>query len=250
MEFKIRESVSKEKLLSWLEKYKEETKCEGVVLGISGGKDSTVVAMLAKKVWGDNVVGVMMPNGTQADIADSIEIVEKLGLRNCTVNLADAFNALCAEIEEKASLEISRQARTNIPPRMRMTTLYAIAQTLGYRVIGTGNASEAFIGWTTKWGDGAYDLNPIAGLTCTEVMALGASLAKEFGLDEKFARKAPSDGLTGKTDEDNFGFTYAQLDKYILSGECDSDEVRAKIEKMHAASAHKRKMPERFGIDG
>ena len=249
MENKIRECVRREKVLAWLEKYKEETKCEGVVLGISGGKDSTVVAMLAKKVWGDNVVGVMMPNGTQADIADSIEIVEKLGLRHCTVNLADAFSALCAEIEKKSSLEISRQAKTNIPPRMRMTTLYAIAQTLGYRVIGTGNASEAFIGWTTKWGDGAYDLNPIAGLTCTEVMALGASLAKEFGLDEKFARKAPSDGLTGRTDEDNFGFTYAELDNYILNGECESDEVREKIERMHKLSAHKRKMPEKFGVD-
>ena len=249
MSTEIRENLRLEKILAWLEKYKADTHCEGVVLGISGGKDSTVVAMLAKKVWGDNVVGVMMPNGEQIDIADSIEIVEKLGLRHCTVNLAAAFNSLCSEIEEKSSLEISKQAKTNIPPRMRMTTLYAIAQTLGYRVIGTGNASEAFIGWTTKWGDGAYDLNPIAGLTCSEVMALGASIAKEFGLDEKFARKAPSDGLTGKTDEDNFGFTYAELDNYIINGVCESDEVREKIDRMHKFSAHKRKMPEKFGVD-
>ena len=249
MSIKKRASESKEKILEWLEKYKRETGCEGVVLGISGGKDSTVVAMLAKKVWGDKVVGVMMPNGEQADIADSMEIVEKLALRHYTVNINSAFNSLCAEIEKKTSLEIARQARTNIPPRLRMTTLYAIAQTLGYRVIGTGNASEAFIGWTTKWGDSAYDLNPIASLTCTEVMELGASLAKEFGLDEKFAYKAPSDGLTGKTDEDNFGFSYAELDNYIINGELESDEARAKIDKMHAQSAHKRKMPERFGID-
>ena len=130
-----------------------------------------------------------------------------------------------------------------------MTTLYSIAQTLGYRVIGTGNASEAYIGWTTKWGDSAYDLNPIASLTCTEVMELGCLLSREFGLDERLAIKAPSDGLTGKTDEDNFGFTYKELDDYVLYGKEPSEEKLEKIKRMHAFSAHKRKMPMRYGIE-
>lgn len=125
-----------------------------------------------------------------------------------------------------------------------MTILYAVAQTLGYRVIGTGNASEAYIGWTTKWGDSAYDFNPIAHLTCTEVMALGDLLADEFGLNKKYVTKTPSDGLCGKTDEDSFGFTYATLDGYISGGMSNTDyETALKIEQMHQASEHKRNMP-------
>ena len=246
MSVKTRENVSKEKVLAWLWKYKTETNCPGVVLGISGGKDSTTVAMLAKKVWGDNVLGVLMPNGEQKDIEDSIEIVTALRLKSYTVNIGEAYRALLSEIEKSGACEVEKQAKTNSPPRLRMTTLYAIAQTFGYRVIGTGNASEAYIGWTTKWGDGAYDLNPIAGLTCSEVMQLGRELAREFGLDEKFAEKAPSDGLTGRTDEDNFCFTYEELDNYILNGEIASLQVKEKIDRMHKLSAHKRKMPERF----
>lgn len=135
-----------------------------------------------------------------------------------------------------------------IPQRIRMTTLYAIAQTLGYRVIGTGNASEAYIGWTTKWGDSAYDFNPIAHLTCTEVMSLGELLANEFGLNKKYVTKTPSDGLCGKTDEDSFGFTYATLDGYISGGMSSTDyETALKIEQMHQASEHKRNMPATLG---
>ena len=125
-----------------------------------------------------------------------------------------------------------------------MTVLYAIAQSLGYRVIGTGNASEAYVGWTTKWGDGAYDFNPIAHLTCTEVMALGELLADQFGLDKKYVVKTPSDGLCGKTDEDSFGFTYVALDDYISGDMTNIDyETVRKIEQMHQASEHKRNMP-------
>ena len=146
------------------------------------------------------------------------------------------FVANCPKVTDKA--------KTNIPPRIRMTVLYAIAQTLGYRVIGTGNASEAYIGWTTKWGDSAYDFNPIAHLTCTEIMALGDLLADEFGLNKRYVTKTPSDGLCGKTDEDSFGFTYATLDGYISGGMTNTDyETALKIEQMHQASEHKRNMP-------
>lgn len=236
METKLKE------ILDWLEQYKETTRCRGVVLGISGGKDSTVVAMLAKKVWGDNVFGVLLPNREQQDIDDAIDVVTTLGIDYRIVNIGKIYEATLSAIDHCPP--VTDKAITNIPPRIRMTVLYAIAQTLGYRVIGTGNASEAYVGWTTKWGDSAYDFNPIAHLTCTEVIALGDLLADEFGLNKKYVTKTPSDGLCGKTDEDSFGFTYATLDGYISGGMSNTDyETALKIEQMHQASEHKRNMP-------
>lgn len=235
------------RLLNWLERYKNETNCRGVVLGVSGGKDSTIVAMLAKKIWGKNVFGVLMPNGNQKDIKDSIDICEQLEIHYSKVNIGSAIKALSNEIEAQAC-KISEKSQTNIPPRIRMATLYAIAQSLGYRVIGTSNASERYIGWSTKWGDSVSDVNPIGNLTCTEVVEMGKILAKEFGLDEKFVSKKPSDGLTGKSDEENFGFSYEELDNWILFGEGVSKEVADKIEEMHKYSEHKREMPPIFVI--
>lgn len=232
------------KIIKWLEEYRDNTQCRGVVLGISGGKDSTTVAMLAKKVWGENVVGIMMPDGGQVDLADSIAICSELKLRNALVDIGSIVAQLIHSINvDVPFVDVSQKSITNIPPRVRMTTLYAIAQSMGYRVIGTGNASEAYIGWTTKWGDSAYDLNPIAGLTCGEVIQIGLELAKEFGLDEKYIVKKPSDGLTGMSDEDNFGFTYAELDGFINGVMPKSIEVGRKILDMHAASEHKRHLP-------
>lgn len=256
---KDRAKSNLEKVLSWLKNYKEETNCRGVVLGLSGGKDSTVVAMLAKKVWGaENVFGIIMPNGEQADIDDAIDIAEQLEIKNTIVNIGDTVTTLIRDIvlfEGRNHLggkdwfdngvQISGKAETNIPPRIRMTILYAIAQSIGYRVIGTGNASEAYIGWTTKWGDSANDFNPIAHLTCTEVIEIGKILAQELGLDEKYVNKSPADGLTGKTDEDNFGFTYEELDRYIHNDTSIPEETARKIEKLHAASEHKRQPPNR-----
>lgn len=256
---KNRAARNLEKILSWLKNYKEETNCKGVVIGISGGKDSTVVAMLAKKVWGDNVFGILMPNGQQTDIADSKNIVKSLKINHRTVNIETVYNSLIRAVENELieapwagggyhdfavnCPPVTDKAKTNIPPRIRMTILYAVAQTLGYRVIGTGNKSEAYIGWTTKWGDNAHDFNPIAHLTCGEVVELGKYLAKEFNLEEKYVSKAPSDGLTGKTDEDNFGFTYEQLDKWIKNDCNIPAEIIQKIERLHTASEHKRRLP-------
>ncbi len=236
------------KIFEWLEQYKETTQCRGVVLGISGGKDSTVVAMLAKKVWGDNVLGVLMPNGYQRDMDDSLNIVKSLGINYDIVDIETIYESLIDAVEAACCDEtrpcLTDKTKTNIPPRLRMTVLYTIAQTLGYRVIGTGNTSEAYIGWTTKWGDSAFDFNPIAHLTCTEVMALGELLADEFGLNKKYVTKTPSDGLCGKTDEDSFGFSYSTLDNYITGGVTNVDyETALKIEQMHQASEHKRNMP-------
>lgn len=231
-------------IIKWLNAYKEKTGCNGVVLGISGGKDSTTVAMLAKKVWGDNVIGVLMPNGHQADIADARQVVSTLGIQRIEVDISSVFSSLIDSIVNGGVI-VSDKSKTNIPPRIRMMTLYAIAQTVGYRVVGTGNASEAYIGWTTKWGDSAYDLNPIYHLTCTEVVELGLELAEEFGLDKELVQKIPSDGLTGKSDEDNFGFTYNLLDTWISKGILPDADIPtlSRIERLHDASEHKRSMP-------
>ena len=250
------------RILTGLEVYKNQTGCKGVVLGLSGGKDSTVVAMLAKRVWGNNVFAIIMPNGEQKDISDAITVAETLGIEYRAVNIETIYNNLVLNIEQQIGFtqgggkewipncpKISDKALTNIPPRIRMTILYAVAQTLGYRVIGTGNMSERYIGWFTKYGDGGCDLNPLGHLTCTEVVEAGKHLAKQFGLQEEFIVKTPADGLTGKYDEDNFGFTYAQLDSYIMSdslhdpGTCGDEEIDAKIRKLHEASEHKRTMP-------
>lgn len=232
----------KTKIINWLNEYKEKTNAKGVVLGVSGGKDSTVVAMLSKLVFGsDNVFGVIMPNGDQKDIDDSLTICKTLDIPYIIVNIKDSYDAILNQIH---GVEVSDKAKTNIPPRLRMTTLYAIAQTLGYRVIGTGNASERYIGWFTKYGDGGCDLNPIAHLTCTEVVKLGKELCKEFNLSEELIIKKPADGLTGKSDEENFGFTYKQLDDYIrMVDGSGSKEVDEKIEKLHKYSEHKLNMP-------
>lgn len=232
----------KDRIIQWLQKYKELTNCKGVVLGVSGGKDSTVVAMLSKLVFGDNIVGVIMPNGAQKDIDDAIKVCQVLNIEYKIVNIKETYDALLKDMP----IKISDKSKTNIPPRLRMTTLYAIAQTLGYRVIGTGNASERTVGWTTKWGDGAYDFNPIACLTCTEVVKLGIELAKEFGLDETLINKKPADGLTGKSDEDNFGFTYKQLDDWILLGTSGNNEIDDKIQLLRERGMHKQSMPKIF----
>lgn len=235
------------RIVSWLKRYKEMTNCKGVVIGISGGKDSTVVAMLAKKVWGDNVFGVMMPNGNQSDLSDSVAICSAIGIESAIVNIGEITSGLVQTINSTVqNINVSQKSITNIAPRMRMTTLYAIAQTMGYRVIGTGNASEAYIGWTTKWGDSAYDLNPIYNLTCSEVVELGLELAKEFNLPEHYITKKPSDGLTGRTDEDNFGFTYDELDAFIRSHDTIPTETAEKIRHLHDISNHKRSMPHVF----
>ena len=232
--------MSKDSIINWLNNYKEKTKCKGVVLGISGGKDSTVVAMLSKLVFGDNVVGVIMPNGAQKDIDDAIQVCQVLNIEYKIINIKETYDALLKDMP----IKISDKAKTNIPPRLRMTTLYAIAQTLGYRVIGTGNASERYIGWFTKYGDEGCDLNPIAHLTCTEVVELGKQLCEEFNLPINLIVKKPADGLTGKSDEENFGFTYKQLDDYIRFVDGSGNpEVDEKIEKLHKYSEHKLKMP-------
>lgn len=198
------------------------------VIGISGGKDSSVVAALCVEALGkDRVIGVLMPNGTQSDIDYSVKLVDFLKIPNITINIAEGVNGILDNIRE--CMGISEQTRINLPPRIRMATLYAVSQSLNGRVACTDNASESYIGYSTRWGDNVGDFCPLLNLTSDEVVAIGDTL----GLPYELTHKTPSDGLCGKTDEDNFGFTYETLNKYIRTGECEDETIKAKIDILH-----------------
>ena len=208
------------------------------VIGISGGKDSSVVAALCVEALGkDRVIGVLMPNGIQSDIDDAIKVVETLGIMYETVNIEDMVNAFFDNIgvmfvptrDGYEDYKISNQTNVNLPPRIRMTTLYAISQSLNGRVANTCNLSEDYVGYSTRWGDSVGDFSPLANLTSDEVVAIGDAC----GLPYELTHKVPADGLCGKTDEDNLGFTYAELNKYILTGECENEDVKVKIDFLH-----------------
>lgn len=207
------------------------------VIGISGGKDSTIVAALLVRALGkERVVGVMMPNGEQKDISDSRKVVEYLGIQNYTVNIKEAFdgemNALRA-----AGVEPGNDAIINTPPRLRMTTLYAIAQSLpnGGRVANTCNRSEDYVGYSTKYGDAAGDFSPCSDFLVNEMLRIGDAL----GLPSELIHKTPSDGLSGMSDEDKLGFTYDMLDKYVLTGICEDEAIKEKIDRLHRLNLHK-----------
>jgi NAD+ synthase len=204
------------------------------VIGISGGKDSSVVAALCVEALGkDRVIGIKMPCGEQPDIGDSNRLIQHLGIKSYTVNIWDAIIGL--DNQFPTDIEISKQNTINLPPRIRMATLYAISQSVNGRVVGTDNASEAYIGYSTRWGDNVADLMPILNFTSEEVVTIGDAL----GLPYELTHKIPSDGLCGKTDEDNFGFTYEALNKYIRTGEWDDDVVKEKIDWLHKKNLFK-----------
>ena len=226
----------KNDIVRWIKEWFEVNGkgCKGVV-GISGGKDSSVVAALLVEALGkENVVGVLMPKGEQFDIDVSKALVEHLGIQSYTVNINDAYNGLMNELQ-KSGVEINTQATTNLPPRLRMATVYAVSQSVNGRVANTCNLSEDWVGYSTRYGDSVGDFSPLSKLTVQEVKAIG----KVLGLPEMFVEKVPIDGLCGKTDEDNFGFTYAVLNKYIRTGVCEDEEVKAKIDQMHKKNLFK-----------
>ena len=212
----------KEQAIQWIKDYFEkngnsETKA---IIGISGGKDSSVVAALCCAALGkERVIGVMMPNGVQSDIADSIKLCNFLGIKNYTVNIGSAYEALSKEIKTVTQTEnTTPQFNTNTPSRLRMSTLYGIAALDGNaRISCNGNYSERLAGYFTIWGDGAGDFAPLANLFVDEVVQLGLDL----GLPEDLCVKAPADGMSGKTDEDNLGFTYAELKKVATGNEAE-----------------------------
>lgn len=246
---------TKNDIVEWIRKYFAENGPEcSAVIGISGGKDSSVTAALCTEALGkDRVVGVLMPDGEQSDIADSREIVDLLGIPSITVNIHDGVvglsNAIEAELKKGniAGTEgLSRDSRINLPPRLRMSTLYAVAQSLpkGGRVANTCNRSEDYIGYSTKYGDAAGDFSPLANLLVHEVIQIG----EVIGVPERLTRKTPSDGLSGMSDEDKIGFTYAVLDHYVLTGECENEETKKKIDRMHRLNLHKLQLMPTFPI--
>ena len=234
--------IVKDQVVQWIRDWFEENGpgCNAVV-GVSGGKDSSVVSALCAEALGkDRVIGVTMPNGVQPDIDDSMKLIRHLGIRHCQVNIGDTYNALMAEVEKQLQTldtEVSRQTIINMPPRLRMTTLYAVSQSLNGRVANTCNLSEDWVGYSTRYGDAAGDFSPLGGLTVQEVIAIG----KVLGLPIELVEKTPSDGLTGKSDEDNLGFTYAVLDRYIRTGICEDPQIKALIDKKHRNNLFKLK---------
>ena len=225
----------KDECVKWIQDFFEENgKGCNAVVGISGGKDSSVAAALCVEALGkDRVVGVLMPCGEQHDIDCAQQLVEHLGIQNYTINIFDAVEALKKQVSQ--SVEMNAQALTNLPPRIRMSTLYAVSQSVNGRVVNTCNLSEDWVGYSTRYGDAAGDFSPLCNLTVQEVKEIGALL----GLPKNLVQKTPIDGLCGKTDEDNLGFTYAMLDKYIREGVIEDEEIKAKIDSMHERNLFK-----------
>ena len=234
MEFCARKT--KEALIVWIRAWFEKNGRDcNAVIGISGGKDSSVCAALCVQALGkDRVIGVLMPNGTQSDIADSRQLVEYLGIRSVTVNIAGAVDAIHTQLRT-ARIAATAQTEINLPPRIRMSVLYAVSQSMNGRVINTCNLSEDWVGYSTRYGDSAGDVSLLGKLTVQEVKSLG----RELGLPENLVDKAPSDGLCGSTDEQKLGFSYAVLDRYIREGYCEDSVIREKIDELHRANRFK-----------
>ncbi len=228
----------KDEVVRWIQSWFEENgKGCNAVIGISGGKDSSIVAALCKEALGkERVIGVLMPNGEQRDIADSKALVKYLGIPFYICNVQESVDGVLKSLE-KSGVEISRQTRVNLPPRIRMSTLYALSQSKNGRVANTCNLSEDFVGYSTRYGDAAGDFAPLGKLTVQEVKAIG----RELDLPDFLVEKIPSDGLTDRTDEDNLGFTYAVLDNYIRTGVCENEETKARIDRLHRLNEFKLK---------
>lgn len=225
----------KDECVEWIREFFRENgpDCNAVV-GISGGKDSSIVAALCVEALGrDRVIGVLMPQGEQHDIDMAHLLVDHLGIKHYTVNIKNTVDSLIAALPDE--LDISVQSRTNLPPRIRMSTLYAISQSVNGRVANTCNMSEDWVGYSTRYGDAAGDFSPLCNLTVTEVKQIGHLL----GLPSTLVEKTPIDGLCGKTDEENLGFTYAELDVYIRTGKIADPDKKELIDKKHKANLFK-----------
>lgn len=222
-------------VINWIKNWFAENgpTCNAVV-GISGGKDSSIVAALCTTALGkDRVIGVLMPYGKQRDIIVARNLVAFLDIDNYEVNIEDAVNGVLSNLP--FGDKITEQTKINLPARIRMSTLYAVSQSVNGRVANTCNLSEDWVGYATRYGDGAGDFSPLSNFTVSEVKAIGY----ELGLPKVFIEKTPIDGLCGKTDEENLGFSYDVLDRYIRTGVCEDDTIKMKIDELHEKNKFK-----------
>jgi len=225
----------KDQCVEWIRRFFEENGpgCNAV-LGISGGKDSSIAAALCVEALGrDRVIGVLMPQGEQHDIDMAHLLVNHLGIKHYVVNVKDAVDAVLNSLPEE--LQLTSQSIQNLPPRIRMSTLYAISQSCNGRVVNTCNLSEDWVGYSTRYGDSVGDFSPMSNLTVTEIKEIGRLL----GVPAVLVDKTPIDGLCGKSDEENLGFTYAELDVYIRTGVIEDENKKALIDKKHKANLFK-----------
>ena len=230
----------KDECVQWIRDFFEKNgKGCNAVVGISGGKDSSIVAALCVEALGkDRVIGVLMPCGEQSDIDMAKLLVDTLGIKHYIINIKDAVEGLTNALP----FELSDQSRVNLPPRIRMSTLYAVSQSHNGRVANTCNLSEDWVGYSTRYGDSAGDFSPCSFITVAEMKQIGRLL----GLPDALIDKAPSDGLCGKTDEDNLGFTYAELDRYIREGVIENQEHKALIDRKHEINKFKLELMSAF----
>ena len=232
----------KNKIIEWIREWflNHSGGGENCIIGISGGKDSSVVAALCVEALGrERVYGITMPNGKQSDINDSMKLINHLGIHYFNHNIINEYEDILSQAWGnliEVNKRLSAQTKINLGPRLRMSVLYAYSQSLNGRVACTDNLSESYIGYSTRWGDSVGDFAPIAAYTSDEVIAIGRALH----LPEELLVKAPSDGLCGKTDEDNFGFTYRVLNEYIRLGQIEDMDVKKKIDHLHNINAFKR----------
>lgn len=240
--------LTNENVINNIRNWFSKNKIKTAVINISGGADSTYVAYLLVKALGkENVIGLLQPNGDQKDISDAIEVVKNLQIKYHIFNISEAYDTLVTSFKDFTAELTSEDydnlkgeydfesATINLAPRLRMANAYMIANAVNGAVIGTGNASERYVGYFTKWGDGACDFNPIKDICKTDLIQMGL----ELGIPEHLIKKIPADGLSDKTDEEKYGFSYKVLDEYIKTGVCEDYKIKEKIDKMHKNSRHK-----------
>lgn len=244
MEFNAKEV--KDRCVAWIREFFEKNGRDcNCIIGISGGKDSSVAAALCVEALGkDRVIGVLMPNGEQSDIDMSKKLVDFLGIESVTINISQAVQAVTQGVQCALTEGMSEQAAINLPPRLRMAVLYAVSQSRNGRVVNTCNLSEDWVGYSTRYGDSAGDFSPLSDLTVREVKLVG----RAAGLLEELIEKVPSDGLCGKSDEDNLGFTYEVLDRYIRTGEIEDAAVKEKIDRLHERNLFKLQLMPKFEL--
>lgn len=231
--------------VEWIRNWFEENgkDCNAVV-GISGGKDSSVVAALLVRALGNNrVIGVLMPNGEQFDISFSHMLCDHLNIKKYVFNIKDCYKGFLSAVPD--GFELSDQSVVNLSPRIRMTALYLLSQSLNGRVANTCNLSEDYVGYSTRYGDSVGDFSPCSDFTVEEVKAIGRYL----GLPKELVDKPPIDGLCGKTDEDNLGFSYDTLDKYIRHNVEPDPATKARIDRLHKINLFKLKLMPKFEVD-